>query len=118
MFKTTMMGNCHVAMVHPLEVNPLIAIWSTINNNAMLTHNISEYLKAVKIASIQVLGLVEDERTFSTLSFIRNHLRNRLTMNLETCVVMYAHHFFIISSFPCRAASTGWQALKHRHGDN
>jgi hypothetical protein len=83
MFKMTMMRNCHAAMVCPLEVIPLTAIWRTINRNAMLTHNISEYLKVAEIACVQVLGSVEDERTFSTLSFIKNRLRNRLIVNLE-----------------------------------
>jgi hypothetical protein len=118
MFKTTMMGNCHAAMVRPLEVNPLTAIWHTINSNAMLTHNISEYLKVAEIACVQVLGSVEDERTFSTLSFIKNRLRNRLTVNLETYAAMYAQHFFTMSNFPYGTTFAEWQGLKRRHGDN
>jgi hypothetical protein len=94
MFKTTMMENCHLTMTRPLEVNPFTSIWRTIDNNALLTHNISEYMKVVEIAYVQVLGSLEDERTFSTLSFNKNRLYNSPTMNLETCIAMYANKFY------------------------
>jgi hypothetical protein len=90
--KTTMMENCNSAITRPLEVNPFTLMWCTINNNALLIHNISEYMKVAEIAYIQVFNSVEDERTFNTLSFIKNRLRNCLTVNLKTCVVIYAQN--------------------------
>jgi hypothetical protein len=32
---------------------------------------LSEYMKVVKVAMVQVLGLVKDERTFNNLSFMK-----------------------------------------------
>ena len=35
-------------------------------------------MKVAKIAMVQIVGSVKDERTFSNLTFIKNKLRNRL----------------------------------------
>jgi hypothetical protein len=39
---------------------------------------------------MQVLRLVEDEKTFSTFSFMKSRLRNRLNEHLHTIVGMYS----------------------------
>ncbi len=44
----------------------------------------------VEIAVIQVLGLVEDEWTFSTISFMKSTLRNHLNEHLNIIVGMYS----------------------------
>jgi hypothetical protein len=50
-----------------------------------------EYFKVAKmVAMVQVLGLVEDECTFSTLSFTENKLQNQLVGHLPTIVGMYS----------------------------
>jgi hypothetical protein len=36
----------------------------------------SEYFKVVKMAMVQVLGSIEDEHIFSTLSFTESKLQN------------------------------------------
>jgi hypothetical protein len=46
-------------------------------------------VKLSKIATIQVLGLVEDERVFNNLDFIKTKIRNQLVDNLalwSTCL--------------------------------
>ena len=73
-------------------------------------------MKLAEIAYIQVLGSVEDERTFSTLSFIKNRLRNRLTTHLELAVAMHAQKFYTINNFPYSVCFTAWQAARRRHG--
>jgi hypothetical protein len=42
-----------------------------------------------------ILGSVEDERCFSLLSFIKNKLKNQLTIHLELVMWMYAQFFYI-----------------------
>lgn len=42
-----------------------------------------------------VMGLVEDKRIFSNLSFIKIRLRNRLGEHLDLMVRMFSQHFFI-----------------------
>lgn len=38
----------------------------------------TEFHKVAKIVVVQVMGSVEDERTFATLSFMKTCLRNKL----------------------------------------
>jgi hypothetical protein len=42
----------------------------------------------VEIGIAIVLGSVQDERTFSTISFLKNKVRNRLTTHLAIAVGM------------------------------
>ncbi len=46
------------------------------------------------IIIVMVLGNVEDERTFSTLTFMKSKLKNQLTTHLDLVVRMYAQDFF------------------------
>lgn len=59
---------------------------------------------------------VEDERTFSNLTFMKNRLRNRLTMHLDLCVRMFSHKFYTLENFPYDEAITPWKAKKVRYG--
>jgi hypothetical protein len=42
----------------------------------ILVHKLSKYMKIVKIVMVQMLGLVEDEKTFSKLFFMKNKMCN------------------------------------------
>lgn len=116
MFKMTMIANAEAAMIRPMEVNPFTSIWRTISANGLLSHNLSEFIKVAEIACVQVLGSVEDERTFSTLSFIKNKLRNRLTTHMELTVAMFAQKFYTIEDFPYSVCFAAWQAARPRRG--
>jgi hypothetical protein len=61
-------------------------------------------MKIAELAVVTVFGSVEDERTFSTLSFIKNKLRNRLSTHLPLVVGMHAQEFYGIEDFPYDAA--------------
>jgi len=115
-FKLTMIANAEAAMQRPLEVNPFTSIWRTIYSNGMLQFSLSEFLKLAEIACVQVLGSVEDERTFSTLTFIKNRLRNRLTTHLELAVAMFAQRFYTMENFPYHAVFATWQGDCRRRG--
>jgi hypothetical protein len=48
-------------------------------------------MRLVELAIVQVIGSVEDERTFSTLIFMKSKLLNRLTRHLNiayVCLIM------------------------------
>lgn len=63
--------------------------------------NFQEYVKLAKIAMVQVLGSVEDERTFSSLSFLKDKLRNRLdNSHLALVVGMHAQDVYTLEDFP------------------
>jgi hypothetical protein len=44
---------------------------------------LSEYMKVVKIAMVQVLGLVKDERTFNNFSFVKSKFHNWLNTHFN-----------------------------------
>jgi hypothetical protein len=93
LFVVTMAANAKACMQKPIDINPVTRCWRTIDNNAMLRHGLSKYLKVAEIAIAMVLGSVQDERTFSTISFMKSRLRNRLTTHLELVVGMKAQSF-------------------------
>jgi hypothetical protein len=73
-------------------VNPIIRMWSRIQSSPLLVLKVNEYIKVAEIVMVQVLGSVEDERTFSNLAFMNNKLHNKLTTHLDLCV-MFIQNF-------------------------
>jgi hypothetical protein len=69
----------------------------------------SKYIKLVEIVVIQVLGFVENERTFSTISFIESRLQNQLSTHLNIFIRFYSQLFFILQNFPYDQAIAKWQ---------
>jgi len=65
-------------------------MWKRFDSNVILKDMISKYFKLIEFAIVVVLGSVEDERTFSIITFMRSKLRNLLTTNLDRAVKMYA----------------------------
>ena len=114
MFKLAMKGNAHAAMQGDLPVNPLTRLWRRIEANGLLRNKLSEYLKIVELAVVTVLGSVEDERTFSTLSFMKNRLRNRLSTHLPLVVGMHAQEFYSLSDFPYDSAYNEWKSSSRK----
>ena len=78
-FKITMISHAQVAMSLPVTKNPMSWVWRKLSSNVLISTKLSEFMKVVEIAHIQVLGSVENERTFSSLSFLKSKLRNQLT---------------------------------------
>jgi hypothetical protein len=74
-FKMTMIHNFEVVMCdQENNLNPLTQLWRKVTASPIFHHKISKYMKLVKIATIQVLGCVENECLFNTLSFMKNRL--------------------------------------------
>jgi hypothetical protein len=57
-------------------VNPIAKLWCKLSSFIVLMKIMSEYFKVVKMAMVQVLGSIEDEHIFSTLSFTESKLQN------------------------------------------
>jgi hypothetical protein len=85
-----MSHNAEPIMVKSSDNNFVSRLWMKIISFPILICKLSEYKKLVEIAMVQVLGFVEDERTFSNLTFMKNRLRNRLTTHLDVCVCMFS----------------------------
>jgi hypothetical protein len=82
------------------DYNPTIYLWRSFVFNVILKDTIFEYFKLVELAIVVVLGIVEDELTFYTITFMKSKLRNRLSINLDLVVRMYAQDFFTLQTFP------------------
>jgi hypothetical protein len=54
------------------------------------------------------LGNVEDEHTFSNLSFMKNRFLNHLIMHLNLVVRIYAQKFYSVDTFPFYIAICAW----------
>ena len=79
----------------------------------------SEFVKDVEIAHVQVLGIVEIERAFNSLSFLKSKLRNRLTTHvthLDLVVRMVSQEFYTLNIFGYEVAISDWKALRIRYG--
>jgi hypothetical protein len=62
------------------------------------------------------MGFVEDERTFSTLSFTKTRLWNYLCEHLDLVVQMFAQPFYTVDTFPYDDAITTWTEEKASRG--
>ncbi len=72
--------------------------------------------KLVELVIVMVLGSVEDDRTISTLTFMKSKLRSQLTTHLDLVVRMYAQDFFTLQSFPFYTIITEWNEEKSCYG--
>ncbi len=57
--------------------------------STLLVQKLNEYMKVAEIATMMILGSVEDERTFNNLAFMKSKLCNWLTTHLDLCVHMF-----------------------------
>jgi hypothetical protein len=90
-------------------INPLTKLWQVVENNSMLCHDLSEYIQLAEVAAILVLGSVEDDRTFSTLLFMKDKLRNWLQIHLPLVVSMHGQIFYDINTVPYEQAYSDWK---------
>jgi hypothetical protein len=70
-------------------------------------------MKLAEIIVVQVLGSIEDECTFNTLSVMKIPLQNRLSMHLDLCTQFYSQQFFSLQIFPYEKAIAKWQSTTH-----
>jgi hypothetical protein len=73
-------------------------------------------MKVANIVVTDVLGSVEDERTFSTLKFMKLKLRNRLGGHLDTTMRMLSQGFYSQETFPYQEAISHWRETRLRVG--
>jgi hypothetical protein len=103
-----MKSNNKGAMEEPLDRNPLTKLWQKVSQNTHMVQRLSEFMKVVEITVTAILGSVEDERTFSTLSFMKSKLRNHLSSHLDTTVKMFLQPFYKQDTFPYNNAIIHW----------
>jgi hypothetical protein len=65
---------------------------------------------------MQVIGLVEDEQCFFTLTFMKTKLKNQLTKHLELFIWMFNQKFFTTQNFSFQLGIHNWKESKIRYG--
>jgi hypothetical protein len=119
LFKSTMISNSPPIM-QSLSIkkdDPLSLLWVKLSASSYFTGYMSEWFKLAKIAVVTVIGSVEDERTFSTLSWMKSKTRNRLNQHLDCTLRLYSQPWWrTVNVFPYKAAIDHWEAEKERRG--
>ncbi len=68
----------------------------------------------MEIVVVQMLGLMEDDWTFFTFSFMKSKLRNRFNEHLNIVVGMYSQTFCNLNTFPYDTCFEDWKEKKPR----
>jgi hypothetical protein len=68
--------NVDALMQEAFNMNPNIQMWLKVQSSSLLILKLDEYLKVDEIIMVQVLGSMEDERTFKNLAFMKSKLYN------------------------------------------
>ena len=113
LFRVTMVHNAEFAynMLPGQLENPLTKLWRSVACNRALVSNFPEFAKLAEIAIVQVLGSMEDERTFPSLSFLKDKTRNRLdNAHLSLVIGMDAQEVYTLKTFPYDACFLQWSA--------
>lgn len=116
LFKQTMKKHADAAISEPFDENPLTKVWSRLAASPTLRERLSEWFKVAEIAMVTVLGSVEDERTFSTMNWVKSKVRNRRGEHLDASVRLFAQPFWTSETFPYQDAITEWFNAKDRVG--
>jgi hypothetical protein len=114
-----MLSNSMVMLEPPFDVNPLTRLWRMLDANIALATQFSKYIKLAQLAMVHVLGSVEDERCFSSLTFLKDRLRNHLANDhLGLVMGMYAQQVYTLQDFPYDACFQTWvhSAERYRYG--
>jgi trans-aconitate methyltransferase len=101
-----MMSNVQWAMDQPMDVNLVSRLWKKLSPDALLCVQLFKFMKVAKLVVVQIMGSMEDERTFSTPTFMKTKLQNWLCEHLDLVVCMFAQPFYTINTFPYDDAIT------------
>jgi hypothetical protein len=96
-----MFSNSMAMLEPPFDVNPLTRLWRMLDANTALVAQFSEYIKLAQLSMVHVFGSIEDERCFSSLTFLKDRLRNCLASDrLGVVIGMYAQQVYTLQDFP------------------
>jgi hypothetical protein len=69
-----------------MDLNLVSRLWKKLTSNVLLCAHLSKFLKVVELVVVQIMGSVEDEKTFSTLTFMKTRLQNKFCEHLDLVV--------------------------------
>jgi hypothetical protein len=72
LFKLTMKSNAMACMAPPFDINLPTKMWRLVTTSHILITSFPKYVKLAKLAMVQVVGNVEDERCLFILVFMKS----------------------------------------------
>lgn len=110
--------NTSKASSEPPTQSPTSKMWEMFTANQKCSDEFPEFAKLAEIVLVMVGGSVENERTFSSLAFIKSEQRNRLQIdNLNICLRLYsAKKMYTLNTFPYERAFEAWDGEVQRRG--
>jgi hypothetical protein len=106
-----MKNNDASTMGLPYIVNPMTWLWRSLDFSQVIAHKMTKYLKLVKIAKVQVINYVVDEKHFNNLNFIKSKLCNWLTTHLNLLVWMFSQQLYTLENFPYPKVVATWKDM-------
>ncbi len=108
LFKLTTKSQASKAMAKPRDENPMTKLQHQLATNNLLVHHFSKFMQLAELADVRVISNVDDEKTFSTLTFMKPKLRNQLVGHLDIVIYMFVQDFFTKETFPFQVAIMNW----------
>ncbi|KAH7440207.1 hypothetical protein KP509_04G096500 [Ceratopteris richardii] len=100
----------------PSNSGAMTKLWKKLDISPFLKESMSEYFKVANLCLTMILGSVEDELLWSSLTFIRNATRNRLNKNLDTCLRLFVSKSDL-ETFPFEEAYVIWKSQCQRRSE-
>ncbi len=75
-----------------------------------------KFWKLVEITIVVVVGIMEDEQTFSKVNFMKSKFCNRLTTHLDLVVWIYVQKFYRLEIFPFYITIKEWGKEELQYG--
>ncbi|KAH7415371.1 hypothetical protein KP509_14G039800 [Ceratopteris richardii] len=100
----------------PSNPGAMTKLWKKLDISPFLKESMSEYFKVSNLYLTMILGSVEDGRLWSSLTFIRNAMRNRLNKNLDTCLRLFVSKSDL-ETFPFEEAYAIWKSQCQRRSE-
>lgn len=97
------------------KLGAITRLWKRIEKSEVFCDSILEYFKLADLCQTMILGSVEDERVFSALEFLKSKIRNKLDINVETCLRLFVTQYNV-RDFPYDRALAIWNSMHERRG--
>jgi hypothetical protein len=65
-----------------MDLNLIYRLWKKLSSNVFLCARLYEFMKEEKLVVVHVMGFMEDDSTFSTLTFMKTRLRKVVYVNI------------------------------------
>jgi hypothetical protein len=81
------------------DENLMIKLWHQLTTNNLFIQHLSKFMQFGEPTIVQIICNVEDEGTFSTLTFMKSKLWNQLARHLDITIYMVAQKKFTKEMF-------------------